>query len=475
MNTDTLPDILPQDFTAESIVLATVLHWPQDMGKVEPILNPQDFLNESNQAIFTAMVSLYRNRVTVEPEAVFRELTRAGDVERMNITRLSLYDLARDGSLHTGQPGHFAGRVREQSIRRRLWRQGEEMIREALDEQNDVQDVITHVGQRLATLTGSGAERTTVASIGEYAERVYDEYYGYGKEQKIVGLRTGWAGINGILRPFRPGQLIAISADTGIGKTCWAMNLAVDLARAKKRGLVFTYEMAGTELTLRAALMRMVYTQDQLDNIDREEDVDTILQDLHLHTQDLKNLPLRIDEDNANTPERIERAIQAEINRFGKLDFVIVDYIGMVPSDSRRKRYEELGEISRFFKELPKKYGFVMFVLCQLGTKRLAERSNRRPQLDDVYESGRIPQDCDLFLSIYWPGRYGVNELQKAGYDPQNALHHNTIEVQVLKSRHGVAAGQKPFTCQRFEPAHVRYHDLTDGEWRQLPERVRPQ
>lgn len=466
--------ILPQDNTAERIVLATVLRWPQDIAKVEPVVQPADFLNEANRAIFRSMVSLYRNQATIEPEAVFREIARAGDADRLMITRLMIYDLMGDGNLLSGQPGHFAKRVKEQSIRRRLWEQGEQMIREALNEQNDVQDVITGVGQRLASLTGGGAARKSVASIGEYAEQVYAEYYSYGKDKKAVGIRTGWESINGILRPFRPGQLIAISADTGIGKTCWSMNMALDFARAGKRGLVFTYEMSGKELTMRAALMRMTFTQDHLDNIDREENVDAVLNDLHRHTKELKDLPLRIDEDNANTPERIERAIQAEINKYEKLDFVIVDYIGMVPSDSRRKRYEELGEISRFFKELPKKYGFVMFVLCQLGTKGLAQRSCRRPQLDDVYESGRIPQDCDLFLAIYWPGRYGAGELQKAGYDPTNALHHNTVEVLVMKARGGVAAGARPHTCQRFEPAHVRYHDLTDGEWRQLPEKVRP-
>jgi len=475
MPTVELPTVLSQDPIAERIVLATVLHWPEDMATVEAILQPNDFLVEGNQAIYRVLVSLFQQRIRIEPETVFNELQRAGNAERYQITRMFLYDLISDNSVLSLQADYYAKRVREQSLRRQLRRQGEQLMREAMDEQQNVEDIITNAGQRLTTMTGGEAERTTVASIGEYTEQLYAEYYRAGTENHAPGMRTGWESVNGILRPFRPGQLIAISADTGIGKTIWTMSLAVDLAKQQHRGLIFSFEMRGQELGLRAALRAMNFTSDDLDNIHRHERANEVLVDLHNRIAPMKELPLRIDEDSGNTLPMIERAIQTEIRRFGKLDFVVVDYIGLIPTSNKNNRYQELGDISRALKELPKKYNFTMFVLCQLGTKRMAERPCRRPQLDDVYESGRIPQDCDLFLALYWPGHYGAIELRKAGYDPtrENSLHWNITELLVLKSRAGVR-GRDWRTAQRIEPEHVRYHDLTSTEWNSIPLELRP-
>jgi len=465
---------LPQDAEAEQIVLATLLAYPQDIQMAEDEVRPVDFISEANGAIYHAIIDLYHRRQPIEYRSVWRALRDSGEAGRLIITELYLHDLQANKGLVSGYVGFYAQKVRNAAMRRQLLRDADRIALEAWDDALEVDDVLTRAGQRLTAYTQGATVREGIASIGEYADRAYSAAYKAGTEKKAAGLRTGWDGINELLRPFRPGQLIAISADTGIGKTCWTMNLALDLAKKKKRGLVFTYEMSGEELTTRAALRKMTYTQDDLDSIDIHENTTGVLNDFHNHLEELKSLPLRIDENNRNTPDKIERAIQAEIREFGKLDFVVVDYIGMVPSDGRRKRYEELGEISRFFKELPKTYHFVMFVLCQLGTKRMADRACRRPQLEDVYESGRIPQDCDLFAALYWPYSYGNTELAKAGYDPKKPLHQRITEFLVLKSRQGVASGLRPHTCQRFEREHVRYHDVADHEWRELPEKVRP-
>ena len=472
--TDDLTErIPPQNTEAERVVLATMLSYPKDIPAVEPMLQPADFYRPIHGLVYKAIISQWRNHEPIEPLPVYLAIEAAGEVEEYNITRQWFTDLWNDRGLITSEVATYGAKIKECAIRRQMIADADEQIRNAYRMDVDVEDTMTLAGSRLTAYTLIDKPRSSVASIGEYARQLYAEYYRAGTEQQPMGLRTGWESINGILRPFRPGQLIAVSADTGIGKTIWTINLAVDLAKHQHRGLIFSYEMRGQELSLRAALQQMNFTMDDLDDIHAHQYQDEVLNDLRYHADALKDMPLRIDEDAGNTVPMIERAIQAEIRQYGKIDFVVVDYIGLVPTAGQRNRYQELGEISRALKEMPKKYNLVMFVLCQLGTKRMSDRPCRRPQLDDVYESGRIPQDCDLFLALYWPGHYGATELKKAGYDPNDNLHWYISELSVLKSRAGIR-GKDWRTSQRIEPEHVRYHDLTTAEWHKLPGEARP-
>lgn len=462
----------PVNIEAERAALGGMLLESEAAHKVLDMLAEEDFFIEPHRYVFRAIHDLHQQRQAITAITVASYLQAHGQMDTIGGSAVLSSMISE--SAGTGASLSNARLVRECSIRRQYIRESLAIIERAHDQTITLDDVRNDAETRLYAIGDRGEERVTTRSIGDYAYAAYERLHAATQEDQAPGMLTGWRGINGYLRPFRPGQLIIISGDTGSGKTAWSLNLAEGLAEQGHNGMIYSLEMEGEDLSARAILRHTTYTQDDYDTIQTHEHQDAILTSTYGAVEQLYNLPLWIDEAPGNTIPRIERSIRRHAREHGPLKFVVVDYLQLVPSaneKSRANRYEEVGKISRELKEIAKRYKLTVFALCQLGTKALAEGRCRRPALSHLYESGRIAQDADLVLSLYRPGHYGPEEVKKAGYSQSIEWWRELTEVAVLKSRAGTVAGRHLPVVQFYNGAHYAFRDLSPEEWRQVRSR----
>lgn len=466
--------IPPQNLDAEREILGAMMLDDNALAVALEMLEEDDLYAPRHRMLFRACRDLHGRREPVDSLNVMKWLEARGEQGTLRPNDDSLLLIVGKAyvteTVSAGLPHackQRAGIVKECSLRRRYLADADAIIAAACDQSRDFADVKATAEERIYATGAARGERATVQPIGEYAFRAYEHLYAAAQEQQAPGLRTGWKGVNSYLRPFRAGQLVILSADTGSGKTAWVLNMSIDFAEQGHHGMLFSLEMEGEDLSTRALLEKMTYTQDDLDNIQQHHQAQDVLTATEHAMRRLYDLPLIVDEEPGNTILRIEEAIRREKQARGPLAFVAIDYLQLIPGgESGRKRYEEVGRISRELKELAKRHKIVVFALCQLGTKALAERPTRRPQLSDLYESGRIGQDADMVLSLYRPGHYGKAEVKKAGYNPDDQWHYGLTELAALKARAGTVAGRHQPLLQWFNGPHYSFRDLTSDEWK---------
>lgn len=472
-----LERIPPQNIEAEQAALGAMLLEKSAIVRAEPTLRPEDFYRDAHRWIYRGILHLYRHKQAVDlitlgewlkSHAASGKATVDDNLLAQVGGTLYLTTLMESAPTAAGI-GHYAGIVREKAIQRRLIGVADLIMEGAYRGEEDLDAFIREKAGALLQAGEVGARRET-HSIGEASYTVYESMFRAAKEGRAAGVKTGWQAINGIIRPITPGQLVIIAADTGCGKTAFATNWAINLAEEGRRGLIFSLEMEDTDLSLRALLEKTTFTQDDFDTLHEaeEEQQNRVLDSLHEAVGRLWELPLKIDDAPDTSIGTIDAAIQYEISEGRRPDFVIVDYLQLLNVEhSTRSRYLDVGNLSKALKGMAKTYRLMIVALCQLGTKDLAKRKNRRPQMDDIYESGKIVQDADVLVTLYWPSRYGKDEMKTIGL-PDNEVAKCAVEVNVLKGRYGTKRGSTAGTKLYYNGPHYSFRDLTSDEWKVL-------
>jgi len=465
--TSPLDKIPPQSIEAEQATLGACMLDRDAIDAAAELVQPGDFYKPSHQALFRGILHLRDTGQPVDLITLGELLKTHNHLDEIGGTLYLTTLMSQAPSAAFAL--QYAGIVREKAIRRALITTADNIMHDAYGDEYELDDLLRRANEQVLHIEQSLTDRVEAPSVGDYADLFYNRLQHTAKHGIPPGFKTAWKGVNERIHPFTPGQLIVIAADTGCGKTAWALNQAQHLAGEGRRGIVFSLEMEGEDLSVRAILKTSNCTQDDFDEIHQHPEVAGVLADVRKQADKLRALPLKIDDRAGNSVLRIERAMQNEIHAGGPLEFVVVDYLQLVPSDpTGRKRYEEVGNITKELKRIAKQYKLVVFALCQLSTKELAKRSTRRPQINDIYESARITQDADLVVMLYWPGRYGLAEVEAAGYDPQR--HQNIVEFWVLKARHGTPKGPTSNTGLYYDGPHYDFRDLTPAQWHELSE-----
>ena len=462
MTTDLLEKIPPQDGEAEQATIGAMLLEREAIISAETTLHPNDFYREAHRTICGGIFDLYHRNEPVDL------ITLGGwlrDHEQLDLVGGTLYlTTLMAQTPTTAGIERYAGKVRQCSLRRALIAQADTIMDNAYRMDLEFDEVLSSAEDGIYRL---GEVRNLAGGpvrVGELAATANNRIEAEAVADKPAGFRTDWKSINGITRPFQPGHLNVIAAASGMGKTAWALNLAIDLAEAGAHGLIFSLEMEGSDLAMRAILEKMVYTQDDIDEIRGHEDKARILAAAADATERLWNLPLHIDDSGSNGLSDMERVIRKHTKRRGKLTFIVVDYMQLVPPDagSGRKRYEEVGGVAKGLKQLAKRYKLAVFALSQITEKGIVNRKNHRPFLSDLYESSAIEHAADMVAAIYRPGYYGKEEMTAVGLIPE--MHDEVTEFNILKYRHGPTRSTK----QYYNGAHYSFRDLTSEEWKSI-------
>lgn len=399
-----------------------------------------DFYDNRNKMIYRAMVNLYNQNQKIELITVVEELKRLG-VNIDDEYRVYLLDII-DSVPSTAITNLYVNIVEEKSIERKLLKDMQNISDDILSSRLDFNGILDKTEDKLLNLIKK--RRTSqIMAIDKASNVVYEQIQKYTESKsELTGLNTGYSNLNKATLGFQKGDLMILAARPSIGKSTYAINLALQVSKVNNAHVaLFSLEMSVEQL-----MMRMFSYQAEIElskirsgNLSSDE---MLL--LGLAKQDLAKLHIYFDEDSSSNIADI-RAKCRQLKNEGKLDFIIIDYLQLITSNSNRgNRQEEVSMISRSLKVLARDLGVPILALSQLS-RSIESRENKVPTLADLRESGSIEQDADLVMFLY--RRSDVEEDQAVTTDgddtpqpvvkPKNESSIQEIILSIAKNRQG--------------------------------------
>lgn len=387
----------PQNVEAEQSVLGGMLISKDAIADVVEVLRPGDFYRPAHQVIYEAAVDLYSRGEPVDQITVAAELNRQGAMQRAGGAAY-LIDLA--GMVPTAaSAGYYAKIVAEQAILRRLVEAGTRIVQLGYAGQGgEVDDIVDRAQQAIFEVT----ERRTAEDyirLEDLLQPTLDEIEAIGsRDGDLHGVPTGFKDLDALTNGLHPGQLVIVAARPAIGKS----TLGLDFARAAsirngKTSVIFSLEMSKHEITMR---LLSAEARVSLQNMRTGRMTDEDWSRLARRMGEVANAPLFID-DSPNLTMMEIRAKARRLKQRQQLELVVVDYMQLMSSPKRvENRQQEVSEISRSMKLLAKELEVPVVAISQLNRGPEA-RTDKKPQLSDLRESGSLEQDADMVILLY--------------------------------------------------------------------------
>ena len=415
--------IPPQNLEAEQSVLGSILLKSRSFHDVTEIIGPGDFYKNSHRIIFEAMIQLFENGEPLDVLTVTNHLKdnnllqEAGSASYL-ATLTSIVPVAAN-------IGSYANIIRQKSILRNLIRINTEVALRCYDEQGDIDALIDEAEQSIFDITDSkkGQHFTALKSIISGTFKAVEDLYK--RKELITGVPTGYYGIDKMTAGLQPSDLIVLAGRPSMGKTALAMNIAQHAALVDKVGVaIFSLEMSKEQLATRliCSVGRIDSQRIRTGKL-RDEDWPKLTRAVGM----LTDAPIYIDD----TPAISSLEMRAKIRRLASkhnIGLILVDYLQLMRGRSNTEnRTQEISEISRSLKAIAKEYSVPLMALSQLN-RSLESRSDKRPMMSDLRESGAIEQDADVICFIYRDEVYN-----KSDDNPDK----NIAEIIVGKQRNG--------------------------------------
>lgn len=411
---------IPANPEAEEAVLGSLLIDPDAVLKVASFLAPEDFYREKNAWIYRAILDLHERR---EP-ADF--VTLVDELERRNILH-EVGGAAYITSLINSVPSavyveHYGHIVERTATLRRLIDAAGQIAALAYEEAEDVNEVVDRAEQLIFNVSERRIRRD-LRPVGQVMHQVVDRIeYLHRHQGEVLGVPSGFTKLDRLLGGFQKSDLIIVAARPSVGKTSLAMNFALNAARKYRKVVAFfSLEMSAEQLVQRLLAMETGIDQQRLR---RGEIADHEWDMLMAAAGELSNTMLFIDDTPAMSALELRtkaRRLQAEHG----LDLMVVDYLQLMRGEGRSEnRVQEISYISRSLKSLARELEVPLIALSQLS-RAVEARSDHKPQLSDLRESGAIEQDSDVVMFIYREDMVKENSEKKNIADIIVAKHRN--------------------------------------------------
>ena len=383
---------VPYNNDAEMYVLGSILLENNVINQMIGKLTADDFYNPQNATIFKAMMSLFNNSIKIETVSVTEQLIR-DKVSNIDDYKTYLVDLL-DMIPSISSVNLYINIVEEKAIERKILANMQELSSDILTSKYDFNAILDKAEDII--LKAIKKRRTSdFMTIAEAAKVVYEQIEGYvGNKSDLTGLNTGYPNLNKATLGFQKGDLMILAARPSVGKSSYAINLALNIANMNKDKHIALFSL---EMSIEQLMMRIFSYQANIRSGHLASD-ELLL--LSIAKQDLSRLNLHFDESSSTNIADI-RSKCRQLKQAEQLDFVIIDYLQLITlSDSRGNRQEEVSKISRQLKTLARELDVPILALSQLS-RGIETRDDKRPVLADLRESGSIEQDADLVMFLY--------------------------------------------------------------------------
>jgi replicative DNA helicase len=425
----------PQNLEAEESVLGAMMISPGAIGAVSEIVDAGDFYRESHAKIYRAALALYAKGEPVDAITLTDELEERGELDAVG-GRVRLHELAALVPA-TANSGHYARIVHETATLRGLIRAGGEIARLGWERPGETGDLVDQAEQILYDLsqqrvTGEWSEIESL--LKESFERITTLYE---SGVDLTGTPSGFRDLDRLTSGFQPGNLIIVAARPSMGKSALALCIAANMGvRHNVPVGLFTLEMSKSEVTQRLMCSEAKVESQRLRNGKLQQDD---WPRLTAACDKLAKAPIYVDDTGLLNMMEVRSKARRLKARHPNLGLIIVDYLQLLTPSHRRDsdgRVQEVSEMSRSLKILARDLDVPILALSQLS-RAVEQRTDKRPILSDLRESGSIEQDADLVAFVYRDEYYNEDSDQQGLAEVILAKHRNgptdSIKLSFLK------------------------------------------
>ena len=426
---------LPYSLEAEQSVLGAVLLDPECLSSVLEYLTPESFYRKQHQQLFSILLEMFTTAQPIDVITVLEQAKKAEVFPEENEAKVYLMQLAQTVP-STANAISYAKVVQEKYYLRTLIGVAQDIISHSGEPQTDARSLMEFAEQRLFDIR-RGKEATGLVRADRAVFELYDKLQRLSGDEKnaFAGIPSGFSALDNMTTGLNRSDLILLAARPAMGKSTFAFNIAMNVAKQGYTVAVFSLEMSreqvvskllSTEALVQTSAMRT-------GNLSVEE-----WTRLAVSAQTIAKMNLYIDD----APGITVAEMKAKLRRLPKIDLVVIDYLQLMSSGRRiDNRVQEVSEITRNLKIMAKEMDVPLITLSQLS-RSADKRTDHRPVLSDLRESGSIEQDADMVMFLY-----------RDDYYDEDSEDRGLAECILAKNRHGATDTVK----LAFDGAHSRF------------------
>jgi replicative DNA helicase len=435
------PDQLPpQNLEAEEVILGGILLDPDAIGRVADVLQPEAFYLGAHREIYRTALMLHSQGKPTDLTAMGAWLADTGQLEKVGgSSRLS--ELV-ERTLSTASIDEVAKLVMDKYLRRQLIRSGNQVIRLGFDQSKPMDQVLDEAEQEIFAIS-QAKPSIGLTPTAEILTRTFEEIETRSLGTAVAGIPVNFYDLDAMTQGLQRADLIIVAGRPAMGKTSIVLNMAKNVAQLHNLPVcVFSLEMSKEQLTYRLLSMEVGIESGRLRTGRLHQDEWPLLGQ---GISNLGRLPLFIDDKpNSSVLEMrsLCRRLMAEHGR--ELGLIVIDYLQLMEGSGSENRVQEISRITRGLKGMARELNVPVIALSQLS-RGVEARTNKRPMLSDLRESGSIEQDADIVMMIYRDEYYNPDT-------PDRGI----TEVIITKHRNGPVGTVKLL----FEPQFTRFRNL---------------
>ena len=425
--------LLPHNIEAEEAVIGSILIDGECINRIAPVLNGSDFYRERNRVCYEAALALADRNLSVDQLTLAGELARTERLEMVGgMAYLSHLVSITPTSVHSED---YAAMVSRTATMRKIIQAGSLIAEIGYSDTDDVDEAIRQAEDALYGVRDTARHRD-FRSFRDIFDQYLQDQATAGEDMSAVGapIMSGFADLDETLGGIQRSDMVILGARPSVGKSTLALNIAMNAAKSGQTCAIFSMEMTGDQLAMRA--------------LAGETGIDSHRIRLGLYTMSeeqriieaigrLSDLPIHIDD----TPYQGMVEMRGKARRLGLevgLDLVMVDYLQLVQGQHRGpnvNRVQEITEISRALKVMAGELN-VAVIACSQMSRMVENRPSHRPQLSDLRDSGSIEQDADVVMFIHREDLY-KSETEWTQEHPGETYPKGIAEIIIAKHRKG--------------------------------------
>ena len=417
---------MPQNLEAEMSILGACFLSSYALDKVCEEVTSDMFFSEANKIIFDAIFSLHQNKEPLDTTMLVNEIEKKTSIN--SIGGLEYLSEVIDSVITAANIDYYIDIVREKALRRKLIEVSTSITTSAFDEETETNDIIDSAEKKIFTVTKArkAGEFKNIIDVMKSTEERLESLAKNDKD--ITGIATGFYDFDKLTSGLHENELIIVAARPAMGKTAFAVNLAVNAAiNSKKNVALFNLEMSAEQLA-----MRMISAQGGIDQnklkTGRLEHNDW--KKVNEAISELSDTNLFIEDASGITVSEIRAKCRRLATQGPGLGLVVIDYLQLIDGSAKYagNRQQEVSEISRSLKTMAMELKVPVIALAQLS-RSVELRENKRPIMSDLRESGSIEQDADIVAFLYRDDYYNKSA--------QEQTNISVTELIVGKHRNG--------------------------------------
>ena len=395
---------MPSDISSEMAIIGCIITKSETIDQAIQLVKPYEFYDSRCQRIYKTLVNMYQKDIKIDEVSLISKLKSENILEKVGgeqfIVEITL------SSFYTPNMDQYCENVKEKALLRALISACDEIVGKSYEQKKDAKEVIEMAESKIFEISQKNLDKGLVRVSETMDETIKQLELLSLNEGKITGVTTGISSVDDKLSGLQNSQLILLAARPAMGKTALGLTMAWNAANAGKSVAFFSLEMSTYQLNQR--LISMVSMIDLEKIITGNLEADEWIEIINAITK-IKEKEIYVDETAGITLSELRskcKRLKAEEG----LDLIVIDYLQLMTGEGRfDNRQQEIAQISRGLKSLSKEINCPVLSLAQLS-READKRSDHKPILSDLRESGAIEQDADVVMLLYREDYYDVDD-----------------------------------------------------------------